>query len=149
MTLFPMSWATAPRTHFMRPTGAMQPTVNGLLVWSKAENTTVFWNGVRIWVNGPYGVQNRAVDGRIPWETDVASRPLTTGPTPVPVARVPVYSPAPSPREDVAGPALVARCEEWSWIRFRLEEQRNNKTPTWIPYDLQRACIANGGPNGL
>ena len=41
------------------PGNSLQATTNGILVWRKADNWTVFTNGVTTWLNGPYGVQSR------------------------------------------------------------------------------------------
>ncbi len=47
---------------------SLQATTGGLLVWLKEFNWTAFTNGFRTWVNGPYGILDRANDERFGWE---------------------------------------------------------------------------------
>ncbi|HZK66204.1 MAG TPA: heparin lyase I family protein [Chloroflexota bacterium] len=47
----------------------LQRTSTGLMVWRKSDNWTAFTNGTTTWVNGPYGVQERANSERFPWES--------------------------------------------------------------------------------
>ena len=49
---------------------ALQRTVNGLLVWRKADNWTAFTDGSQSWVNGPLGLQQRSNDQRFWWEAN-------------------------------------------------------------------------------
>lgn len=49
---------------------SLQQTVNGLLVWRKADNWTAFTNGAHTWVNGPYGIQERLNTERFSWEAN-------------------------------------------------------------------------------
>ena len=51
---------------------AEQRTVNGLLVWRKADNWTAFTNGHTTWVNGPFGLQARLNSETFPWEAAAA-----------------------------------------------------------------------------
>jgi len=46
-----------------------QPTVNGMLVWRKADNWTAFTDGAMTWINGPCGLQSRPNTLVFPWET--------------------------------------------------------------------------------
>ena len=46
----------------------LQRTTTGLMVWRKADNWTAFTNGSRTWVNGPFGVMERANTERFDWE---------------------------------------------------------------------------------
>src|SRR5918912_4200403 len=48
----------------------LQQTVNGLLVWRKADNWTAFTNGYQTWINGPLGVQQRLNEQRLWWEAN-------------------------------------------------------------------------------
>jgi hypothetical protein len=43
---------------------------NGLLLWRKLDNWTAFTDGVRWWVNGPLGLQQRLNDQRFSWEAN-------------------------------------------------------------------------------
>jgi len=61
---------------------SLQQTTTGLMVWRKADNFPCFTNGSRSWINGPFGVQERANDERFEWESPAA------GPQ-APPARVP------------------------------------------------------------
>lgn len=54
---------------------ALQETTNGLLVWRKSDNFTVFTDGHRSWVNGPFGLRMRLNTQRFPWESDAARFP--------------------------------------------------------------------------
>jgi predicted Rdx family selenoprotein len=47
---------------------ATQTTTNGLLVWTKATNTTAFTDGSSTWILGPLGLQVRSNDVRFSWE---------------------------------------------------------------------------------
>lgn len=47
---------------------SLQLTSKGLMAWRKADNWTAFTNGARTWVNGPFGVMERANDERFEWE---------------------------------------------------------------------------------
>lgn len=47
---------------------SLQRTTKGLMVWRAADNWTAFTNGSRTWVNGPYGVMERANEERFAWE---------------------------------------------------------------------------------
>ncbi|MGI5835266.1 MAG: CAP domain-containing protein [Chloroflexota bacterium] len=47
---------------------SLQATTRGLMVWRKADNWTAFTDGAWTWINGPYGLQDRANDQRLPWE---------------------------------------------------------------------------------
>ncbi len=54
-----------------QPNGdVLQASVNGLLVWRKADNWTAFTNGTMTWINGPCGVQSRPNDALLPFEID-------------------------------------------------------------------------------
>ena len=55
---------------------AIQHTTKGLLAWRKADNFTAFTDGARTWINGPYGVQERANGQRFPWEANPDGLPL-------------------------------------------------------------------------
>lgn len=55
---------------------ALQHTANGLLVWRKADNFTAFTDGARTWVNGPFGVAERANDQRYSWEANPDGLPI-------------------------------------------------------------------------
>ncbi|GEM_PF-4499512 len=59
---------------------ALQQTVNGLLVWRKADNFTAFTDGYRSWVNGPYGIQERLNSQRFSWEADRGAPGTTAAP---------------------------------------------------------------------
>jgi hypothetical protein len=61
---------------------SLQPTTNGLLVWRKSDNFTAFTNGAQTWVNGPFGIQQRADDQRFFWEANPDG--LAIVPPPVP-----------------------------------------------------------------
>jgi hypothetical protein len=71
----------------------LQMTTRGLMVWRKADNWTAFTNGWWTWVNGPYGLQDRANYERFEWEADSEAFPA------VPDERIP---PAPEPSPDPA-----------------------------------------------
>jgi hypothetical protein len=60
-----------------------QRTTNGLLVWRKADNWTAFTDGTTTWINGPMGLQSRAIDARFDWEA------AATAPEPPPVSLPP------------------------------------------------------------
>lgn len=47
---------------------SVQATSGGLLVWMKEFNWTAFTNGFRTWVDGPYGLLDRANGDRFDWE---------------------------------------------------------------------------------
>jgi hypothetical protein len=47
---------------------SLQATSHGLLAYRKATNTPAFTNGDRTWVNGPFGLQERANEERFDWE---------------------------------------------------------------------------------
>jgi|GEM_PF-3697849 hypothetical protein len=53
----------------------IQHTSGGLLVWRKADNWTVFTDGYRTWINGPYGLVDRLNSERFPWEAGFAGDP--------------------------------------------------------------------------
>jgi len=53
----------------------LQHTVNGLLVWRKADNWTAFTDGYRTWINGPDGIQQRLNTMRFPWEANPEGLP--------------------------------------------------------------------------
>ncbi len=55
-------------THNATNGDALQETVNGLLVWRKADNWTAFTNGNMTWLNGPCGVESRRNEEAFPWE---------------------------------------------------------------------------------
>jgi hypothetical protein len=59
---------------------ALQPTVNGLLVWRKADNWTAFTNGYQTWINGPLGIQQRLNAQRFWWESNPGHLPLVPPP---------------------------------------------------------------------
>jgi len=59
---------------------AQQRTANGLLVWRKSDNWTAFTNGARTWMNGPYGLVNRANTERFPWEAEYGKPGLNPAP---------------------------------------------------------------------
>lgn len=46
----------------------LQQTTGGLLVWRKEDNWTAFTDGSQTWVNGPFGLQQRANTQRFSWE---------------------------------------------------------------------------------
>ena len=46
----------------------VQRATTGLMAWRKADNVAAFTDGSRTWLNGPYGLQERANDQRFPWE---------------------------------------------------------------------------------
>ncbi len=48
-----------------------QTTTNGQLTWRKADNWTAFTDGLRTWINGPEGLQQRLNSEQFPWETPV------------------------------------------------------------------------------
>jgi len=50
----------------------LQNTVNGLMVWRKADNFTAFTNGSQTWINGPFGIQTRPNNDRFAWEVNQA-----------------------------------------------------------------------------
>jgi|GEM_PF-2831985 len=50
----------------------LQNTVNGLMVWRKADNFTAFTNGSHTWINGPFGLQTRLNNERFAWEVNQA-----------------------------------------------------------------------------
>ena len=50
----------------------LQSTVNGLMVWRKADNFTAFTNGSQTWINGPFGLQTRPNNQRFAWEVNQA-----------------------------------------------------------------------------
>ncbi len=50
----------------------LQNTVNGLMVWRKADNFTAFTNGSQTWINGPFGLQTRPNNDRFAWEVNQA-----------------------------------------------------------------------------
>ncbi len=54
--------------HYGANGDSLQQTTTGLMAWRKADNWTAFTNGVRSWVNGPNGVQERGNNERFPWE---------------------------------------------------------------------------------
>jgi hypothetical protein len=54
--------------HNPRNGDGMQRTSTGLMVWRKADNWTAFTNGWWTWVNGPFGLQGRPNNLRLPWE---------------------------------------------------------------------------------
>jgi hypothetical protein len=54
-----------------------QNTVNGLLVWHKADNLTAFTNGSQTWTNGSFGLQSRPNSERFAWEVSQARVPST------------------------------------------------------------------------
>ncbi len=58
---------------------SLQRTTTGLMVWRKADNWTAFTDGARTWINGPFGIQERANQDRFPWETGLASTPQDVG----------------------------------------------------------------------
>jgi hypothetical protein len=60
----------------------------GLLVWRKSDNWTAFTDGSRTWVNGPFGLQERANTERFSWEGEAAAaRPAPAAPAaPTPTA---------------------------------------------------------------
>ncbi len=72
---------------------SLQQTTTGLMVWRKADNWTAFTNGARTWVNGPFGVIERANDERFEWEAP-----------PVPAAPGLASVPAPGSPPSAAGP---------------------------------------------
>ena len=72
-----------------------QETTGGLLVLRKADNRTVFTDGARTWINGPYGLQKRINWRRFPWEPDYRPEIAAT-PLPVP-SSVPTQTPTPPP----------------------------------------------------
>ena len=80
---------------------AEQLTENGLMVWRKADNWTVFTNGYMTWLNGPLGLQSRLNDDRFEWE---APAPAASGPALGAVAAAPTPAPAAAP----AAPAAPA-----------------------------------------
>ncbi|HEX6512510.1 MAG TPA: hypothetical protein VF157_09450, partial [Chloroflexota bacterium] len=45
-----------------------QGTVNGLLVWRKADSVTIFTDGFKSWLNGPLGLQQRLNGDHFSWE---------------------------------------------------------------------------------
>ncbi|HEX9017146.1 MAG TPA: hypothetical protein VF960_14215, partial [Chloroflexota bacterium] len=47
---------------------SMQKTTTGLMVWRKADNSTLFTNGYVTWIYGPYGLQSRLNTDRFDWE---------------------------------------------------------------------------------
>jgi hypothetical protein len=61
---------------------SLQLTTNGLLVWRKSDNFTAFTNGSQTWVNGPFGLQQRADNQRFFWEANPEG--LAIIPVPVP-----------------------------------------------------------------
>lgn len=79
---------------------SLQTTTTGLMVWRKADNWTAFTNGARTWLNGPFGVQDRANLERFDWEavTPVAPQPVTAAPAPAP-APVPAPTQASAPSQ--------------------------------------------------
>ena len=60
---------------------SLQRTTTGLMVWRKADNWTAFTNGARTWVNGPFGVMERANDERFSWEGVAPPSATSGGPT--------------------------------------------------------------------
>ena len=54
----------------------LQRTNKGTLVWRKADNWTAFTNGTRTWVNGPFGLQERANGERFDWEMAILPPPV-------------------------------------------------------------------------
>jgi hypothetical protein len=65
------------------PTGdALQHTTNGLLVWRKSDNWTVFTDGFQSWVNGPLGLQQRLNTQRFWWEANPDHLPIVPPPQP-------------------------------------------------------------------
>lgn len=51
----------------------LQMTSTWLMVWRKADNWTAFTNGWWTWVNGPYGLQDRANEERFDWEREATA----------------------------------------------------------------------------
>ena len=94
--------------HYGANGDSLQQTTTGLMVWRKADNWTAFTNGSMTWINGPYGVQERANSDRFPWESDNPSQveasqpPAVNTPTPQPTEApkppaVPTPVPTPAP----------------------------------------------------
>src|SRR5512133_1840887 len=54
--------------HYGANGDSLQQTTTGLMAWRKADNWTAFTNGARTWVNGPFGVMERANEERFEWE---------------------------------------------------------------------------------
>jgi len=60
---------------------AQQLTTNGLLVWRKEDNWTAFTDGSQTWLNGPFGLQQRANAERLWWEYNPDGLPIVPPPT--------------------------------------------------------------------
>lgn len=75
---------------------SLQQTSKGLMAWRKADNWTAFTNGSRTWVNGPFGVMERANEERFEWE---AAAPATPSAPQPPAAPQPTQAPAPQPTQ--------------------------------------------------
>ena len=89
----------------------LQQTTTGLMVWRKADNWTAFTDGVRTWVNGPYGVMERSNDQRFSWEGGPIVTVPTARPTPEPrpVEEIPLPSASTSNDPDVMGEWVTSK----------------------------------------
>jgi hypothetical protein len=76
----------------------LQRTINGLLVWRKADNVVAFTDGTRTWLNGPHGLEERLNSKRFAWEAN---------PTGLPVVPDFVVSPGPYVSDEALGVALA------------------------------------------
>lgn len=84
---------------------SLQHTTGGLMVWRKHDNVTVFTDGYRSWINGPYGLQERLNSERFDWETEP---PPVETPEPAPTA-TPIATPTATPAPVVKVPRYVAQ----------------------------------------
>ena len=100
--------------HFEASTGnSLQATTGGLMVWRKADNRTVFTNGVTTWLNGPYGVQARPNAGpAFAWESVGPGPGQVDSSAPDPAAQagsVPAFAPlGPAATPRLAAPVIPA-----------------------------------------
>jgi uncharacterized protein YkwD len=62
--------------HYDAAGNSQQLTTTGLMVWRRTDNWTAFTDGSRTWINGPYGVQDRANTDRFDWEAPPPAAPL-------------------------------------------------------------------------
>jgi hypothetical protein len=113
---------------------SLQQTTTGLMAWRKADNWTAFTNGSRTWVNGPFGVMERANEERFAWEADAASAARPAPPQAPTVAPLPTAAPpassgsgytnvdgnwVPSPGSNPAGASAQCRDGTYSYSQHR------------------------------
>ncbi len=114
----------------------LQRTVNGLMVWRKADNFTAFTDGFRTWVNGPSGIQMRLNTQRFDFEKNAK----------VSMTRVINFTPPTSASQQVSGNCFVSSLAATRADAFRCMAGNEIMDPCFTVLENSSAVICVRNP---